>query len=71
MDGESHTAQHLAQLARNRGDRTASLEYLRAALAANPDQTYLRLEAAADLRELGRLDEAEAVLHEILRQAPQ
>jgi tetratricopeptide (TPR) repeat protein len=71
MDAESQTALDLARKARSRGDRTASLEHFRAALAATPGQIAFKLEIASDLRELGRLDEAEAVLQEILRQTPQ
>uniref|UniRef100_UPI00191EDBF7 tetratricopeptide repeat protein n=1 Tax=Microvirga soli TaxID=1854496 RepID=UPI00191EDBF7 len=71
MRGEPRTLMDLSRQARSRGDRTASLCHLRAALAADPNQISFKIEVAADLRELGRLDEAEAVLQEILKQAPQ
>jgi tetratricopeptide (TPR) repeat protein len=71
MNTELRTALDLARQARSRGERTESLEHFRAALSATPGQIALKLEIASDLRELGRLDEAAAVLQEVLRQTPQ
>ena len=61
----------LGHVARRRGDRATALAYFEAAAALDPNNLPVKLEVAADLRELGRLDEAEAVLQEILKQAPQ
>jgi tetratricopeptide (TPR) repeat protein len=60
-----------AQIARRRGDRAASLAKFEAAAAANPNHLGVKLEAAADLRELGRLDDAEALLRGVLELQPQ
>jgi tetratricopeptide (TPR) repeat protein len=60
----------LAQIARRRGDRAASLAMFEAAAAANPDHPGIKAELAADLRELGRLDEAEALLREVIGLQP-
>jgi tetratricopeptide (TPR) repeat protein len=60
----------LGQIVRKRGDRVASVAYFEAAAAADPDQLSLKLEMAWDLRELGRLDEAEAVFQEIVQKEP-
>src|SRR5215213_2827673 len=71
MCAEPQTSLDLARHARSRGDRTTSLDYFRAALVTDPALILLKIEIATDLRELGRLDEAETVLQEILKQAPQ
>jgi tetratricopeptide (TPR) repeat protein len=70
MYTETQTPLQLAQLARSRGDRATSLKHFRAALAKSPEQVSFKLELASDLRELGQLEEAEAVLQEVLTQAP-
>ncbi len=56
----------LGQCARRRGDRRASARILRSAMTAVPADPWLRIELAADLRELGLLDEAEANYFEVL-----
>jgi tetratricopeptide (TPR) repeat protein len=60
----------LGHLARKRNDRAASLSYFRAAAAADPNNLLLKADVASDLRELGRLDEAEAELQKILNRDP-
>ena len=60
----------LAQIARRKGDRLASLAAFEAASAANPDHHGIKAELAADLRELSRIDEAEAVLRQVLESEP-
>ena len=59
------------QIARHRGDREKSLASYEAAAAAAPRHVQYKLDAVADLRELGRLDEAETVLREVLEVEPQ
>jgi tetratricopeptide (TPR) repeat protein len=71
MDAEARKKLDLARQARKRGDHHASFEYLQAAIAIDPDQISLKVEAASDLLEVGRLDEAEAALHELLKRSPQ
>jgi tetratricopeptide (TPR) repeat protein len=71
MDAEARRKLDLARQARKRGDHTASFEYLQAAIAIDPDQISLKVEAASDLLEVGRLDEAEAALQELLKRSPQ
>ena len=61
----------LAQIARRRGNRGASLAMFEAAATANPDHAGVKAELASDLRELGRLDQAEAVLRGVLERHPQ
>jgi tetratricopeptide (TPR) repeat protein len=60
----------LGYCARRRGDRAASLALFQAAAAADPGFTWARIEVAGDLREFGRLDEAEAVCQGILTEQP-
>ncbi len=60
----------LGQCARSRGDRAAALGWHARAAAAGPENAWCRLEHAADLRELGRLDEARAVLTAALETTP-
>ncbi len=60
----------LANCARKRGDLLASLDLHRRVLAADPAHTWARLQAAADLSRLDRLDSAEAEYHLILSAAP-
>jgi tetratricopeptide (TPR) repeat protein len=60
----------LAKCARKRGDREASILHIRAASLAAPTDPWPLLELAADLRELGRLEEAEAHGRRALEIAP-
>ncbi|MGO9356948.1 MAG: tetratricopeptide repeat protein [Xanthobacteraceae bacterium] len=53
----------LGQIARQRGDRAAAFEAFRTAATAHPDRMDLKLETVSELRELGRLDEAEQFCH--------
>jgi len=68
--GHAHGQLGLGYCARQRGDRAASLALFQAAAAADPGFTWARMEVAADLRELGRLDEAEAVCRGVLAARP-
>ena len=56
----------LAHVARREGDRAAALAAFEAAAAANPTRVGLKAEVATELRTLGRLDEAEALLRQAL-----
>src|SRR5262249_48928692 len=56
----------LGQIARRRGDRATSLKWFETAATADPKNFGLKTLIAADLRELGRLDEAEALLRSAL-----
>jgi tetratricopeptide (TPR) repeat protein len=60
-----------SRLRRRQGDRAASLSALEAAAAIDPQHRRVQVERADDLRELGRLDEAEAVLRSLLDRDPQ
>ncbi len=60
----------LGRCARARGDLAAALTHHRDAGQADPANIWGRLEAAADLRELGRLDEAEAEYQTVLAEHP-
>jgi tetratricopeptide (TPR) repeat protein len=60
----------VARCARKRGDHAASFACLEAAAAANPTHAGLRLECAADLRALRRLDEAEAIYRAVIEIDP-
>lgn len=60
----------LAHIARKRGDRRTSLSYFEAAAAVDPSQVSAKMEIVWDLRDLGRLDEAEPLLRSILAQQP-
>jgi tetratricopeptide (TPR) repeat protein len=59
-----------SRCARKRGDREASAACLAAALGARPADIGLRIELAADLRELGRLDAAEEQGRQAVALAP-
>ena len=48
----------LGHVARRRGDRAAALAAFEAAAAADPAHVGMKVSAASELRELGRLDEA-------------
>jgi tetratricopeptide (TPR) repeat protein len=61
---------NLGYLARQRGDTAAALDYFEAALAADPQQTHPKLEMALELRTLSRLDEAEALYLDLLKDRP-
>ena len=61
----------LAHVARREGDRAAALAAFEAAAAANPTRVGLKAEVASELRKLGRLDEAEALLRQALAIDPQ
>jgi predicted Zn-dependent protease len=61
----------LGQLLRRRGDRTGSLAQFQAAAAVNPNEIWVQIEIATDLRELDRFEKAEAVLRAILQSRPQ
>ena len=56
--------------ARRRGDRPAALHFFREAAAANASAVFPLLAAADELRELGRLDEAEAEYRQVLARQP-
>src|SRR5262249_45661500 len=56
----------LAQLARDRGDRAVSLSLLQSAATAHAQHAGLHTQMASDLRELGRMDEAEVLLRTVL-----
>lgn len=60
----------LGHCARKSGDQAAALTHFQAAVARLPSLPGLRLEVAATLRELGRLDEARSTCHEVLRLSP-
>ncbi|MBM6582737.1 tetratricopeptide repeat protein, partial [Microvirga sp. BT689] len=70
MHAEAQRLLDLARQVRRSGDRVTSLQYFQDALALAPDQNLLKVEAATDLRELGRLDEAEAAYQEVLQGKP-
>ena len=61
----------LAQIKSLQSDCNASLELFQHAGSLAPDHFGVRLEIGRLLRELGRLDEAEAVLGHLLEQKPQ
>ena len=74
LDGRPNHVGALAELGRVRrrqGDRAAALAAFEAAVAGNPSHAGLQAEMAGDLRELGRLDDAEAVLRGVLDRQPQ
>jgi lipopolysaccharide biosynthesis glycosyltransferase/Tfp pilus assembly protein PilF len=60
----------LAQIARERGDDVAALQWFEAALESDASRLPIRLEIVTTLRQLGRLDEAEAVCRRVLEQRP-
>lgn len=68
----SNAAAHmgLGHCARRRGDRLASLQCFLAAAANNPENLWAKPEAATDLLELNRLDEAQDLYNEVLDQQP-
>ncbi|MCI4683907.1 tetratricopeptide repeat protein [Rhodoblastus acidophilus] len=60
----------LGLIARRRGDREAALAHFRAAADADPNHPWARQDVATELRELGYLDEAEAVYREMVAKNP-
>lgn len=56
--------------ARKRGERTDALDFFRRAASLDPEDHFPRLAAADELRELGRLDEADTQYHEIIAAEP-
>jgi len=60
----------LGYLARRKGDHAGALAHFEMAGRVEPAHAAAALEAAAELRELGRLDHAEALYQEILIAAP-
>ena len=60
----------LGSCARARGDRHASLPFFLGGILAAPSDILPHLEAAADLRELGRIDDAEKGYLQVLVLAP-
>jgi tetratricopeptide (TPR) repeat protein len=56
--------------ARRRGDRIAALAAFEAAAAHDPSRTATKVEIARELLGLGRLDEAEALLRDVLATEP-
>src|SRR5258707_360150 len=55
---------------RRRGDRTAALAAFDAAAALDPESREIKLERARELLALHRLDEAEALLRDVLDAEP-
>lgn len=65
-----HARFGLAQVARRRGDHAAAIELLHAALAVDSGHLWSLHALAAELRDLGRLDEAEAPLLQAIALVP-
>ena len=61
----------LGHCARGRGHRTDALARFMDAMATASSEPWPRLEIATELRELGRIDEAEAVYQGVLAEHPQ
>ena len=68
--GQSVALLGLADCARNRGDLERSLLLHQQIVAADADHVWARLQMAADLRNLTRLDEAERAYHSVLANNP-
>jgi predicted Zn-dependent protease len=60
----------LGQIARRCGDRIAAPEHFRAASEHDPSNLWSAYEVATKLRELGRLEEAEAILQSLVDRQP-
>jgi tetratricopeptide (TPR) repeat protein len=65
---EAHVG--LAHINRQQGDRQSSLSEFEIAARLNPNHPGVRLEIANDLRELDKLDSAEAIVSQVLEQDP-
>jgi tetratricopeptide (TPR) repeat protein len=65
-----HATLGLAYCARARGDRATSLARFRAVDERYPESVWTRIEIAADLRALDRIEEAEAVYRQVLKDRP-
>jgi tetratricopeptide (TPR) repeat protein len=61
----------LGQIARAPGDHAAALAWLEAAAIAHPEDAGSKVSAAAELRELDRIGEAERLLRQVLGSHPQ
>jgi tetratricopeptide (TPR) repeat protein len=61
---------NLGRLARQRGDAPSALRHFEAARTAKPRRTEPKLEMALSLRTLSRLDEAEALYEDLLKDHP-
>ena len=61
----------LGHCARGRSDRTAALAWFTDAAATALSEPWPRLEVATELRELERIDEAEALYQDVLAEHPQ
>ncbi len=59
-----------ALAARQRGERAAALEHFRAAAALDPHNLWTLLDIAAELRELGRNVDADAVYRDVVAKKP-
>ena len=60
----------IGHIERRRGNRSAALTAINRAIEAQPNHLGLKAQAASDLRELERYDEAEALCRELDRPAP-
>jgi len=60
----------LGHLRRRQGDRRAALAAFEKAAVTEPNHMGIQLEIASDLRELGRLGDAETVLNQVIAQQP-
>ncbi|MGY4509107.1 tetratricopeptide repeat protein [Bradyrhizobium sp. USDA 3650] len=60
----------LGHLKRRQGDRLASLAAFEAAAKIDPGHSGVQIEISNDLRELGRFDEAEALLQRLIAREP-
>ena len=60
----------LALIARKKGDHAAALAHFKAAAEIDPAHFWTLQDVAAELRELGRMDEAEALLRSLVDKRP-
>ena len=68
--GQSIALLGLAACARQRGNTAASLRFHRTILEGAPDHAWARLQAAADLRDLARFEEAQREYYIVLTDNP-